>query len=78
MLAMLIVFSAGACALFLLIGAVTWFFDRERAKRLFGLGFFMLLTFALVLTLHTLKPRPVTAGLDGHGAGVSTDSAASD
>lgn len=78
MLAMLIVFSAGACALFFLIGGVTWFFDRERAKRLFGLGVFMLLVFVLVITLHSLKPRLLHEGMALPAGEVSTDSAVRD
>lgn len=63
MLMMLVVFAAVACVLFLVLAAATFFFDRVRAKRLFQLGFSMLLVFILVTTLHYIKPRAVEQGL---------------
>jgi hypothetical protein len=63
MLMMLVVFAAMACVLFLVLAAVTFFFDKVRAKRLFQLGFSMLLLFILVTTLHYFKPRSVEQGL---------------
>lgn len=69
MLMMLIVFAALACALFLVLAAITFFFDKVRAKRLFQLGISMLLVFILVTSLHYIKPRSVEQGLS-----FSTDS----
>lgn len=71
MLMMLIVFAAVACVLFLVLAAVTFFFDKVRAKRLFQLGVSMLLVFILVTSLHYIKPRSVEQGLS-----FSTDSSA--
>ena len=50
MLMMLVVFAALACVLFLVLAAITFFFDKVRAKRLFQLGFSMFLLFILVTT----------------------------
>jgi energy-coupling factor transporter transmembrane protein EcfT len=63
MLMMLVVFAALACVLFLVLAAITFFFDKVRAKRLFQLGFSMLLLFILVTTLHYIKPRSAEQGL---------------
>lgn len=63
MLMMLVVFAAVACVLFFVLAAVTFFFDKVRAKRLFQLGFSMLLVFLLVTTLHYIRPRSVEQGL---------------